>query len=550
MIENKNEKPRAATLGTKPSHFIDIKKQFSLSDCKAIGETNQSENWSGQDSSDPPCEYDASTIESAQHSGVCLETDGSNAFSKVSQAIQSDAIAILGSNPKRQHSQVFQDILNNLSEVDFRAFADIPSDRPVPQKVQIVVVIQEVLNTARNLNCRLCRKGDFIYVYNGEFWQTVEESELESFLGEAAERLGVGWTDAKYHRMRGELVKQFFVDANLPTAPKRDEEVLINLKSGTFVFSETDPKQRDFRAEDFLTYQLPFEYDPNAEFPRWQAFLDEVIPDKLRQVILAQYVGYVFARHLKLEKTLILYGSGANGKSVVFDVIRALLGEENVSEVSLEAITTSEYFRSMLADKLLNYSSEISNRIQTDSFKKLTSGEPIHARLPYGQPMLLRDYARLAFNANDLPVDVEHSEAFFRRFLIIPFDITIPAHKRDPLLAKKIIENELSGVFNWVLTGLRSLLENNSFSSCEASDRLLDSFRLESDSVAIFLEEEGYRKSLENQIRLKDLYRGYREYCIENGYRPLSQKKMSKRLSYLDYVTEKHSVGKVVYLKR
>jgi len=550
MNDNKNKELRVAALSSNLSKDNDQKTQFSIADSKSTFETNQSENWSDQDFSEAQREYEASTIDSTENKEVCLEAGGSNYFSDVAQAIQSDAIAILGSNPKRQHSQVFEDILNNLSEVDFRAFADIPSDRPVPQKVQIVVVIQEVLKTARSLNCRLCRKGDFIYVYNGEFWQTVEESELESFLGEAAQRLGVGWTDAKYHRTRGELVKQFFVDAHLPTPPKRDEEILINLKSGTFVFSETDPKQRDFRSEDFLTYQLPFEYDPDAEFPRWQAFLNEVIPDKLRQVVLAQYLGYVFARHLKLEKTLILYGSGANGKSVVFDVVRALLGEENVSEVSLEAISTSEYFRSMLANKLLNYSSEISNRIQTDSFKKLTSGEPIHARLPYGQPMLLRDYARLAFNANDLPVDVEHSEAFFRRFLIIPFDITIPAHKRDPLLAKKIIENELSGVFNWVLTGLKSLLESNSFASCEASDRLLESFRLESDSVAIFLEEEGYRKSLDNQIRLKNLYRDYREYCLENGYRPLSQKKMTKRLSYLDYVTEKHSIGKVVYLER
>jgi putative DNA primase/helicase len=218
--------------------------------------------------------------------------------------------------------------------------------------------------------------------------------------------------------------------------------------------------------------------------------------------------------------------------------------------VSLEAISNSDYYRALLANKLLNYSPEISNRVQPDKFKQLTSGEPIQARLPYGQPMILRDYARLAFNTNDLPVDVEHSEAFFRRFLIIPFDVTIPSNERDPMFAKKIIESELSGVFNWVLTGLKSLLENNSFVSCEASDRLLESFRRESDSVAMFLEDEGYQKSLEYHIRLSDLYRGYREYCLENGYRPLSQKKMSKRLSYLDYATEKLSIGKVVYLQR
>jgi putative DNA primase/helicase len=327
MNDNKNKELRVAALSSNLSKDNDQKTQFSIADSKSTFETNQSENWSDQEFSEPRCEYEASTIDSTENKEFCLETGGSNYFSDVAQAIQSDAIAILGSNPKRQHSQVFEDILNNLSEVDFRAFADIPSDRPVPQKVQIVVVIQEVLRTARNLNCRLCRKGDFIYAYNGEFWKIIEKPELESFLGEAAERLGVVWTDARYHRMRAELVKQFFVDANLPTAPKRNEEVLINLRNGTFVFSKTEPVLRDFNSDDFLTYQLPFEYDPEAEFSKWQKFLDKVIPDKLRQLVLAQYIGYVFARHLKLEKTLILYGSGANGKSVVFNLLSCVVNE-------------------------------------------------------------------------------------------------------------------------------------------------------------------------------------------------------------------------------
>lgn len=466
------------------------------------------------------------------------------------EAVRAEARAVLDFNSKREHSQVFDDILGSLSQIDFREIAELSSDKTVPQKVQIVVVIQEVLRKAKELNCRLCRRGDFVYSFNGEYWKLVEKPELEYFLGEAAERLGVNWTDAKYHRTRTELVKQFFAEANLPNLPERGDEVLINLKNGTFVFSEGNSYLRDFRAEDFLTYQLPFDYDPEAGCPEWDGFLEKVIPDKLRQLILSQYLGYVFARHLKLEKTLILFGSGANGKSVVFDVVCALLGRENVSQIALESIINSDYYRAMLANNLLNYAPEISNRIQPDKFKQLTSGEPIEARLPYGQPMILRDYARLAFNTNELPADIEHTEAFFRRFLIIPFDVTIKAEERDANLAKRIIRSELSGVFNWMLRGLKSLLERNSFASCEAADEILDSFKRESDSVAMFIEDEGYRKSTSSHIRLKILYQSYRDYCIENGYRPLGLKKMAKRLLFLEFETEKLAVGKVVFLEQ
>ncbi len=62
------------------------------------------------------------------------------------------------------------------------------------------------------------------------------------------------------------------------------------------------------------------------------------------------------------------------------------------------------------------------------------------------------------FNCNELPKEVEHTNAFFRRFLIIKFDVTIPEANQDKNLSKNIIETELSGVFNWILEGLDRLL--------------------------------------------------------------------------------------------
>ena len=152
---------------------------------------------------------------------------------------------------------------------------------------------------------------------------------------------------------------------------------------------------------------------------------------------------------------MLLYGTGANGKSVFFEVVNALLGSNNVSSYSLQSLTNENgYYRAMIANKLVNYASEINGKLETAIFKQLVSGEPVEARLPYGEPMTITNYAKLIFNCNELPKDVEQSNAYFRRFLIIPFDTTIPEQQQDKELSKKIISSELSGVFNWVLQGL------------------------------------------------------------------------------------------------
>src|SRR5581483_6514634 len=364
------------------------------------------------------------------------------------------------------HEEVLQQILAKLQKIDFRAEAGLDEKDKVTQKHQTVLAVRDVVRTAQELNCGLCKQFDFVYTYNGQFWRQLEKDELAKFLGNAAGKLGVDGITASYYQFRDSLLKQFLATAYLPRPTHRNGVTLINLANGTFEISATDQSLREHRREDFLTYQLPFAHDPEATAPRWQAFLDYVLPDQTRQDVCAEFVGYCFT-DLKLEKAFLPYGAGANGKSVFFDVITALLGQENITHFSLQSLG-HEYSRAKLANKLLNYASEISTRLESETLKKLASGEPVEARLPYGQPFILTGYAKLAFNCNELPRDVEHTEAFFRRFLIVPFDVTVPEEMRNPNLAREIIAGELPGIFNWVLAGLKRLLRQKNFTECLA----------------------------------------------------------------------------------
>ena len=415
----------------------------------------------------------------------------------------------------------------------------------------LILSIEQLLKIAKAKRWGLCKKNGFIYVYNGSYWHELDKEQFQYFLGNVALKMGVEKFKGKIHTFKEDLFKQFMADAYLPTPVTDRNSVLINLQNGTFEITPKKQSLREFRQQDFITHQLPFEYDPEATAPLFQKYLDEVLPDTDKQKVLAEYIGYVFTKTnvLKLEKMLILYGTGANGKSVFFEIINALLGHENVSNYSLQTLTDDKgYHRAKIANKLVNYASEINGKLEADTFKQIASGEPLDARLPYGEPFIIQDYAKLIFNCNTLPREVEHTNAFFRRFLIIGFDVTIPEHKQDKELSKKIIDNELSGVFNWILEGLERILRQKNFSKCEAIDNARTNYEKQSDSVKMFIEEYKYETSSDSYTAIKTMYEQYRAFCIEDGFRPVNKSNFMKRLAHYRIFVKRISEGNVAYV--
>ena len=443
------------------------------------------------------------------------------------------------------HAEILQQLIAQFEPLDFETLANPHGAEgfKLNNKHLLVLSIENVLELAEKNRWGLCKNLDFIYLYNGTYWNEIEKETFQKFLGEAAEKMGVAKYSARFYQFQEQLLKQFLATAYLPTPENKKDTVLINLQNGTYEISPQGTKLRPFNREDFITYQLPFEYNPQAKAPIFEAYLNRVLPDLESQRVLAEYLGYLFIKHgsrLKLEAALILYGSGANGKSVFFEIVNALLGKQNTTSYSLQELTDdSGYYRAMISNKLVNYASEISGKLQAGIFKRMVSGEIIPARLPYGKPMQITQYAKFIFNCNELPKDVEHSPAYFRRWLIIPFDVTIPENEQDKELHTKIIEAELSGVFNWVLEGLNRLLKQKKFSKCEAAKRALEQYKIESNSVQMFLNDSEYQRSLTNYKLIKDIYPEYKSYCIEDGAKPFQKKNFTKQLRTLGYIVEK-----------
>ncbi len=122
-----------------------------------------------------------------------------------------------------------------------------------------------------------------------------------------------------------------------------------------------------------LRYQLSFDSDSDATCPQFDEFLDYVLPEKQAQDVLMEMIGYCFipTRKLKLERSMMLYGEGANGKGVIYELVKEILGKEHVTGFSMAALSFDANTRAQLSGKLLNYSSELGGKCNPDMIKKL-----------------------------------------------------------------------------------------------------------------------------------------------------------------------------------
>lgn len=193
---------------------------------------------------------------------------------------------------------------------------------------KVVIVIDNILNSVKGTSYSIAKRNEHIYVYNGCFWQLAEPDILRKFVSKASLKQGISPIMAVFTEFIDKLIRQLQSAADLLKA-KNNTKGMINLVNGTLIISKEGAQLREFNKDDILTYQIGFLYDPFAEAPIFQKYINRVLPQKELQKILAEYLGYIFlpSNVLQLEKAMLLYGKGANGKSVLFNIINTLLGK-------------------------------------------------------------------------------------------------------------------------------------------------------------------------------------------------------------------------------
>ena len=228
------------------------------------------------------------------------------------------------------------------------------------------------------------------------------------------------------------------------------------------------------------------------------------------------------------------------------------LGQENISARNLYELVTDKFAKADLHRKLANIAADIGSKElrYTGVFKALTGGDPISAQRKYRDPFKFYNYAKLDFSCNQLPVSPDESQAFFRRFMIFRFktrfidpelynpesDQTL--QPKDPKILEKITTpEELSGLFNWALQGLKRLQRNRQFTNSQTTTELKNQYTEMSDPITGFVNKH-IKEQMEEWETKDDVYRAYYHFCKENGYISVAKNKFTSEIKARIYCRE------------
>lgn len=350
-----------------------------------------------------------------------------------------------------------------------------------------------------------------VFCYTGTHWVLIESATWKDFVLKCAVKCGLGQDctmDPVYMKgLTNMTAWTFFKDIDT-TRPK--DELWLNMDNETLVISSDGTVTRhDHRPEDVFYYCLSYCYDPQALCPCWQTFLDRVLPEREAQLLLAEFICTILLRTHRYEKMLWLYGPGQNGKSTVLNVLESLLGSVNISNISLSMLTKDHKIRLGIEHKMVNISSESGRDIDPNVLKQLCSGEKVPVERKYHDARTTDDYGLFMVATNKMP-QPEDTEAFRRRLIIMPFEVSISDSEKDVHLTEKLCK-ELPGILNWALAAMPELLKRDCYTDSPLCNEALRKYMAQTDSVRLFVSEMCEMST--QTVQGAYLYGHYQNYC-------------------------------------
>ena len=351
--------------------------------------------------------------------------------------------------------------------------------------------------------------------------------------------------------------------------------LVCNVENGSFRFNPDTAEVTFGRHErsDLATKMMPVTYDPDADCPRFKAFINWMFPEKGVQTYIQTYLGLCLTG-LIVRRILILYGEGANGKSTLMKVLYQMFGEvldKNGSTAggpysqpvafTTFAVGREETAGGARADlvplkgaRLITASESnkpgAKNTVKLDMarLKEMTGGDPTVARGVY-QPDQVRfvSQGKIILQTNNVPSVNDDSDGAWERLKLISCKSKIEDSEQDERLAQKLIA-ESSGILNWLLDGLQMYFRNGLVET-DSINSDTQAYRGTENHVGRFVDEECEIVDQETpRTPSSDVYNRYKYWCSNNGEEPESQKALTQYLQRRKKVVPRHTMdGNFLY---
>lgn len=335
-----------------------------------------------------------------------------------------------------------------------------------------------------------------------------ERSEIEEILGRAQDRVAQRLRHAKQAGNTATLnnmLKEGGVNLAVTVEQLDADALKVNCLNGTLHFKvvlhgkirRAEVEFRPHDRADLITKRMAVAYDPDATAPTFQTFLNLIQPAPEVQGYLQRVFGLSMLAVIE-QVIFFLHGDGANGKSVLVDLIHHMLSDY-AAKAKIESLTGTN--RRSGGDATPDLVPLIGARMATTSepaegvswqeglIKEMTGGEPMLIRALQEGFVEILPYFKPIVSGNHKPVFKGTDDGIWRRVKIVEFPVQIPEADRRP---KQEVDAELfaeaSGVLNWMVTGALAYLEGGLMEPA-AVKNATSALREESDPYGAFLDE-------------------------------------------------------------
>lgn len=224
---------------------------------------------------------------------------------------------------------------------------------------------------------------------------------------------------------------------------------------------------RPNRPEDYhtrCTLAAPTTLD---DCPIWMEHLEwATMGNRDVQDYLQRWAGYLATGLTAFQKFLLVYGTGRNGKDVMFDTLRAVLG--GYACIAPDGLFTSrdgdssETARAAVCGYRMVYQSEpeTGHRLNEQTLKQVTGGMKYSARHLFGKAFEYQAIVKPVLVVNRKPHVRGTDDGIWDRCCPVRFGNYIAPEDRDPYRIQKMIQNEAGGIMRWIAMGAAECLES------------------------------------------------------------------------------------------
>jgi putative DNA primase/helicase len=356
--------------------------------------------------------------------------------------------------------------------------------------------------------------------YEAGIWPTVSETSVKAEISnviETAKPEGIKPTASILSSVT-ELtrIKVFVPDERWDA----DSNILVcrngalNISTGQLV---------DHQPGHYATSAVPYKYDPEVRPVIWDYFLRNTVPAAAN--FLQEFAGYALTTEMTHELAVWLFGPPGSGKSTFIAGLAAMLGHR-AGILGLADLERSRFTLADLPGKTLVVASEqpSSYLASTNTLNAIISGELIQVERKYRDPFTVIPRAKVCWAMNELPRVADANSGLFRRVKVVTFP-ALAENERDPKI-KRAIETEGAGILNWALEGLWRLEKRGHFEVPAGVEDATKQFRENNDVPALFVEDRCIQGA-DLKVQASQLYTEYKEWCLENGHRPMSSTRLA-----------------------